>query len=261
MIPRNRKTNKKPKGNNNNNVIPGPRPRGSHGTTFNERWMPIFPARKTVSHRYSDSGSLSSTSGVVSSYVFQTNGMYDPNITGTGHSVMGFNQLILSYEHYNVISARCKATFKCTSTNAAPQFALTVCPSSTPVTVIQQIIESGLGQFGTLEIKGVDGSVQMLEAAVDIRKYHGVVDVLDNPNFQGTSVANPSEGSYFILQIWDTSGTTVSVNFDIVIEQVAIWHEPKQLTESLHARIASLIQDDARRKVGLDDIKAAPNRR
>jgi len=70
------------------------------GTTIVSNTMPIFSAKTTRALRYSDYFQLTTTSGAVSTYVFAANGLYDPNITGTGHQPMGFDQLLQFYNHY-----------------------------------------------------------------------------------------------------------------------------------------------------------------
>jgi len=217
-------------------------------TTIQELWTPIFPATKTVRLRYATFGTLSSTSGVVSAYVYSANGLYDPDISGLGHQPMGFDQMMLSYEHYTVLSSNITFTFKNT-TASNPTVAVTAAPSSTNLTNATQIVEFGGLQSTTLEIKGVSGAVQNLSLAVDVRKIEGGRAIIDNPNLQGDAASNPAEQVYFIVYMWDNAGFSGSLNFDVVIEFLATFKEPRQLTQSLvkgmHKLVASELKTDS----------------
>jgi len=175
---------------------------------------------------------LSSASGVVASQVFSANGLFDPDITGTGHQPMGFDQLMLSYNHYTVTGAKIVCTFKNTA-NSVPTVSIFVAPSPTPITVIDTIREFGMINCDNLEVKGVNGCNKTLEQRCSIRKVQGVKDVIDVTDLQGNAAANPVEQTYFVCQLWDTSGTTGSCNADVIIEYDAIFTEPRVLSPSL----------------------------
>lgn len=62
---------------------------------------PLSPTYKAVLPYFETGLSINpAAGGVVGSYVFQINGPYDPNVTGIGHQPLGFDQLMLMYEHY-----------------------------------------------------------------------------------------------------------------------------------------------------------------
>lgn len=206
-----------------------------------ELWTPVFPARSTRRLRYSTNLTLTSTSGVVASYVFSANGLFDPDITSTGHQPMGFDQMMLSYNHYTVVGAHFLGVFKNTS-SSTPTICVTIQPSPTPITDVDQIIEYGLNNRDNLEYKGVQGSVRTLEERVSIKKIQGVNDVVDVTDLQGNAAANPVEQTYFIVQCWDAaSGVSSVVTVEVVIEFTAIFTEPRDLPKSLVAEIGKLL--------------------
>jgi len=207
--------------------------------------MPIFPAKKSCRLRYSTNCSFSSASGVVASYVFSANGLFDPDITGTGHQPMGFDQMMLSYNHYCVTDARIRCTFKNT-TGSTLQVACAVTPSATPSSVIDTILEFGGLQTTCLEVKGTSGAVQTIAAGVNIKSIQGNQFVLDNPNLQGSAAANPVEQTYFILYTWDSSGTTGTANCDVQIDFNATFTEPRVLSPSIVAQLHTIALNDAK---------------
>jgi len=191
---------------------------------------------------------LAPASGAVATWVFSANGLFDPDISGTGHQPMGFDQMMLSYNHYVVTQANILVTAKNVLTTT-PTVALTVAASPTPVTVIDQIIEFGLLESDVLEAKGSYGANKILRTKVSIRKIQGVSDVVDVTDLQGNVAANPVEQTYFHLQAWDSAAVTGAVNFDVVIEFTAVFTEPRTLSTSLVAKLKLLgIFDEVKEK-------------
>jgi hypothetical protein len=185
--------------------------------------------------RYAESFGLTTTSGAVNSYVYSTNGLFDPNITGTGHQPAGFDQMMLSYEHYCVIRSRIWVSFLNTSGNAFPTCAVSVRAGTTPTTVIQQIVEDGM--VTTQRLVGANAGLNMclLKTSCNIAKFGGKVKLLDDPEYQGTIAANPAEQSYFHIQTWSIDATTANVSVEVTIEYEAIFTEPRSLSQSLRA--------------------------
>lgn len=196
-----------------------------------EASAPVFPSRTTRKIRYSDSFSLSSTAGVVAGYVFSANGLYDPNITGTGHQPMGFDQLMLSYNHYAVTHATISVLFKSTA-SAFHSCAVRVAADAVIPTTPTTILEYGLLNTDTLEAKGVYGDVKRLSESVNIKKIQGVTNVVDDPSLRGDAASNPTEQTYFQIMIFDQSGGSCTCSVEVVIDFVAVFTEPRLLTAS-----------------------------
>jgi hypothetical protein len=207
------------------------------------RWAPVFPSRTTRRLRYATNLTLAGSSGVMASHVFAANGLFDPDVTGTGHQPMGFDQLILSYNHYTVTEARLVATFH---NNAAstPCISLKVDGSATPITVADQLIEWGLNEHSVLEAKGSQGSVKVLESRISIARYEGVQDCLDVMELRGSAASNPSEIVYFHIQTWDPGAVTTALIVDVTIEFTATFTEPRVLSESLMNQLKRMIVND-----------------
>jgi len=65
-----------------------------------------FPKQMTMTHVYEDVITLTSVGGIIQTYLFSANGMYDPNITATGHQPYYFDQMTALYNHYTVIGSK-----------------------------------------------------------------------------------------------------------------------------------------------------------
>lgn len=206
----------------------------SSAARITERWMPIFPSTITKTLRYSTSVALGAAVGAPSTWVFRLNDLFDPDATGTGHQPMGFDQLMTWYNHFVVISARIKVTFR---NNAASgvTVAIRVDGSATPLTTIDRIIEDGGLTMDTLEFKGVSGSIRTLDVAANVCRLQAVSRsaLTSDPNLRGDAATSPVELSYFHLVCWDSTGSsTTNVVADVILEQVAQFMEPRDMVES-----------------------------
>lgn len=206
-----------------------------------QRTLPLYPSSCMKRLRYSTNIALASTAGAVASYVFAVNGLFDPDVTGTGHQPMGFDELMIYFNHYVVTHCRMTAVAKCVSTSK-----MTVClrqdASSTPITVIDRIVEIGGGVIEYLEISTTSLATKRLEASFDIARIQGISRqaLTSDSSLRGTSAANPTELSYAHVQNWDANAQTGTVVFDIIMEFDAIFTEPRDGTESISERLEKM---------------------
>lgn len=202
-------------------------------STVVERWMPLFPSRTTKTLRYSGNFGLTSTTGVVATYVLRANDCFDPDFTGTGHQPMGFDQMMVFYNHFCVVSARLIATFK-SATGTAGTASIRVDAASTPITVIDQIIEFGGLVQTELESIGGFGANKVLQMAISIPRMQGVSKsaLTADPTLRGDAATSPTEITYFHLQLWNAAAVTCTANVSFIMEQVVVFMEPRDATES-----------------------------
>jgi len=197
--------------------------------------MPIFPASITKRLRYSTTFAGSSTLGAITStQVFRANDLFDPDFSGTGHQPMGFDQLMVWYNHFCVRTAKIILVAKNTAATA-PTVCLRVDADSTPLTVIDRIVELGGCVTEDLEIKGAYGANKKLKLSLDIAKLQGVKPsaMTADANLRGTAASSPTEVSYFHITMWDTVGlSNSSMEVDVILEQTATFFEPRDITES-----------------------------
>jgi len=198
-----------------------------------ERWMPLFPPRTKKMLRYSGNFGLTSTAGVVASYVLRANDCFDPDFTGTGHQPMGFDQMMVFYNHFCVVSCRLIACMKSASGTALTA-AIRVDASSTPLTVIDQIIEFGGLVQVELESIGGFGANKVLQMDVSIPRIQGVSvkAITADPTLRGDAATSPTEVTYFHVHIWNAAGVTSTCNVSFILEQEVYFMEPRDATES-----------------------------
>jgi len=201
--------------------------------------VPIFPVVRTQrAMRYYDYGhEQTSTAASISSYVYSANGMFDPDITGSGHQPMGFDQLFLLYNQATVIRSRIVITAVC-ATNNPVRCALYASPIATPLSDRAQLLENGECQSRVVSgaSTGAEHNVARLSMELDIAAYFGRKqrgDIVNDLTLTTLVNSNPTEQVYFIFASWaNTNTTTSTIGFDVIIEYDAVFTEPKKLASS-----------------------------
>jgi hypothetical protein len=198
-----------------------------------EPWMPLFPARSVKTLRYSTNIQLASSGGVPNTYVFRANDLFDPDATGTGHQPMGFDQMMVQYNHFCVTKAKIKVIFKAISA-AKMTVAVRLDGAATALTVIDQIVEFGASVIDYLDATSVNGDQKLLWLAVDVAKHMGISkDALTaSPNQRGTVSASPTELTYFHVTVFDAAAQSGTCNIDVILEQEAYFLEPRDQATS-----------------------------
>lgn len=190
-----------------------------------------FPKRMCFTHKYVEVVVRNPVT-TMNNYLYSCNGMYDPNITGTGHQPMYFDQLTALYNHYTVIGS--KISFKIIPTTAASSaifYCVSINDDSTVTpTSIQDMQEASSGK-GTI-IPAGSNNVSYASLTWSAKKNWGK-SLLSNTLFRGNSSANPSEQQYFVLSVGSLDGvTSTPIYFEVVIEYIAVWQELKDIASS-----------------------------
>jgi hypothetical protein len=192
------------------------------------RNQPVFGqrARRTLNYSGLFIG-ITSGAGTAGNYIFSANGLFDTDVTSTGGQPMGFDPMMAFFNHYTVYRSRIRAIFSSTSA-VAPMVGIAVSGSPVPLTDIERIVENGRMSFAWLEPQGIANSKAMLSATVDIAKFEGKVNPVDDPDLGGSSVANPVEQCYFILYCFNGASLgPTSCIAQVFIEFDTIFYEPR----------------------------------
>jgi hypothetical protein len=171
------------------------------------RWFPL-PKTLRAELAYSELGlSVNPGAGTLASYVFSANGLYDPNITGSGHQPKGWDQLIALYDHAIVESARIDVKF------APPDNAL-ICgvnvsgTTSVTYTSAADYLELPHCKWDMTGIVSTYGKYHAisLHNEVDIARFLGVDDLTDGREFATANDGNPNEDVAFHIWAQSASG-------------------------------------------------------
>jgi hypothetical protein len=200
--------------------------------------QPLFSPRfKKNLFYYEDGLNRTSTTGVTNSYFFSANGIYDPNVTGTGHQPMGFDQMMSMYLQYTVLSAKLTLNFQnWSAANAYCGVILYLNPDTTQ-NDHSLLIENGLAVWKQVYPINIYGSLGILNLDCNIPAYFArntnKRELVDDVTLSGTAAANPTEQVYFGICPFDPAGSaTVQMIFNVTIEYEVIFWEPRKLTQS-----------------------------
>lgn len=211
------------------------------------REIPIFPTslREPHLHYYDYGQTLLSSAGLATTRFFSANGLYDPDITGTGHQPMGFDQLMLFYEQATVLNSSITVTF--IGLSQASRVAVYLSPDTTNITDPIRLAENGLMATDTVDsgvlsaVAGGGGGagtrIKRVTFHCDVAKYFGRPKgrgIINDPDLYCTVAANPVEQVYFGVAVWNCfdQATAGSAEYDVLIEYDAVFFEPRKLTVS-----------------------------
>lgn len=189
-----------------------------------------LPKKIVVTHKYNEFVQLYNVSGVTQHYMFSCNGMYDPNLSATGHQPLYFDQFVSLYDHYTVIGS--KITWKIAQNNVnqyVTKVALWINDDVTTTPTYEALSE----QAGSKELIIPAGSTDVYTRTMNwsAKKSFGGA-ILGNSLFRGTSTTNPSEVSVFQISAYQPAASPIALDVDVTIEYIAVWTELKDIASS-----------------------------
>lgn len=155
-----------------------------------------FPNSIVTKLRYCDYLTLSSTTGVRALNVFAANGIYDPDITGTGHQPMYHDTYAAIYDQYTVIGS--KITVHFAPASSKPWIVgINGDDDSTSTTVVATLLEQN-NAFSTMAAANGGPVACITNSYAPIRDVG--VDVKDDGFSQTDQGSNPTE--LFCYAVW-----------------------------------------------------------
>jgi hypothetical protein len=207
-----------------------------------------YEDRKMLYYEYQIT--LTGASGILDTHYFSANGIFDPDITGTGHQPIGFDQAMLFFEQYVVFRSTITVTFKNNAAGTGVRCGVFLNPDTSNPT-ISGVMENGYMKSavvnGTESANSGPGFHNMKTVSLSCdsvayfdsksRKLHAMRDT-----FSGTSAANPSEQVYFGIFAFNmVSATTYELFFDVMISYDVRFWEPRKVAASLLHKALTLV--------------------
>lgn len=185
-----------------------------------------FPKRLMVRHKYVER--INRTPGAAADvYQVSTNGMFDPNISGTGHQPLYFDQVGALYNQYIVFRSTC--TFEIVN-SAASILCLAYVEDDLTVSTDSQAAEMSTSRVST-HLASATESTKLTRTWNAKQNYGG--DIYDHEYLNGTPTANPVEQMFFTLVTNSMDGVaTPTYNFVIEVVYEAVWTELKTVPQS-----------------------------
>lgn len=154
--------------------------------------------------------------------VFSANGMYDPDITGTGGQPMYFDQLIALYDHYTVLRSR----IKCIPVHSAAVYIQYSIYKDDDTTTVSNALDASCRPEAKWDIVIPSLGVKQVVLYQD---FNAAATFGPNPqaqdSLQGNATANPTEQSYYVVQAYSGSGTSSNGDLMVEIEYDVVWDE------------------------------------
>lgn len=208
--------------------------------------VPLFPISKrlrTQLYYEPDINMSMPGSGNAINYVYSANGIFDVNITSTGHQPMGFDQMMLLYEQATVLSSTIVVRFMPTVPAVC---AVSLSPDTSTLTNPAQIVENGLCRQRLYSGVGAQASVNAtaltqergITLSCRVASYFGRKtdrEIINDDNLYTTAAANPVEQVYYIISAWQfrpDGSTSHVVDFDVQLVYDVVYWEPRKLAIS-----------------------------
>lgn len=187
-----------------------------------------FPKQLNNTMRYVDWLAIPIVSGL-GYWQLSCNGLYDPNITGTGSQPAYFDQLKAIYNHYTVLRSKVKITLISpvnTNTNVTLYIDDDTSINLTPYkAAMYETAKTALCNTT------VSGPVVLFNSW-DATKFFGP-NPQANDQLHGSSTSNPAEQSYYTIVVGDSAGTSSqSISCLVEIDYYVVWDELTSIADS-----------------------------
>lgn len=191
-----------------------------------------FPLKQVKTLRYADLISVTSTTGIKGVYNFSANGLFDPDITGTGHQPMFFDQMMAIYNHYAVIGAKIEIRGVPGSSNTSPMSVILNLNDDTTAATgdINAVQEQSLSSRLKICHVGETNPFRLVKK-YSSKKVWGK-GIMANGDLHGDATANPLEQTYFQIVVQTVGATTTSISFQVLITYIAVFFELKDVGQS-----------------------------
>lgn len=170
--------------------------------------------------------------GTSVSHIFAVNGLYDPNITGVGHQPLGFDQMMLFFANYSVISAKIYVSIHNSDGTHPMLTGVYITDDSTSSPDPIEIIENGNGVYTLLTEHALGNDTANMELYCNTKQFLG--KKYDEVDSMGSATANPGQMVYF--QVWAATQNAAvdggNLYATVRIEYLADFLEPQQLAIS-----------------------------
>ncbi len=186
-------------------------------STYNPSRTP-WATRAVTQIQYTDEFDINLTSGSLSTYVFNSNGLYDPDQTGTGHQPLGFDQYAVMYNRYRVLRVSYNVNFGTIASTGAAVRATVAHNNGSTIPSRPAIFELANSKQGVI---GPYGQALNLKGTFDLTKLNAAPRVyLIDDRYSALVTGNPAEVMYIILGLYPnvTASCRVTVKFIYHVE-------------------------------------------
>ncbi len=191
------------------------RPRSRASMRMQRAKRAPFPDQYRVSLRYGEQR-LRGPGTTVDNYVYRANSVFDPDLTGTGHQPMGFDQLAALYNRYRVTAVKYSITIA--NLTAEPmQFVIVAKNDTANLISVDQAHELPFSR--AITVGGINGgqAVRTISAWVSNRAVTGVsASKYKDNQYAAIVTANPTEAIGLVMRALSLDAAT-NLNYNITV--------------------------------------------
>jgi len=197
-----------------------------------------LPGSMRANLRYVEYVSQDLGAGVLGTYAYRCNSLFDPNYTGTGHQPLGFDQLAALYAHYTVLKSRIRVTWYPQSQGTVPAV-YGICKSADytltgPWTTVAEQGPAMCTYTTSAETSAMSTKYPHCEMSYDAAKDFGVKDPVGMNTISAPVTGNPADAMYFVCwtQAIDGSADLAWTAIEVVIDFDCLFSEREQAPAS-----------------------------
>lgn len=157
--------------------------------------------------KYVESSLVLFNGGVAVLYAFAGNDLFDPNVTGTGHQPLGFDQMMALYKRFRVHSSKIKVSL--VYQTQGTQMSITPSQSAAAPASMAVAMEQPYNKY-TNWYAGI-GTGAQLENDISTREITGIESINQDDQFAGSSTASPARLWYWVLNTEVFDGSTAGI--------------------------------------------------
>lgn len=192
-----------------------------------------LPLQRVTNMRYNETVELTSTTGVLTPVFYRANGIYDPRVSAGGHRPMGVDTMASMYNHYTVLGSKITVRVRNKGNDGASQVPFyaglyLTDDTTTGYTKASEFIEA---RKGTTRM-GQWIYPWKMSNKFSAKRFFNVTDVKDNSQLSAANNADPVEQAYYCVWIQALGTGTAGQTFDVTIDYIVSWAEPKELAQS-----------------------------
>lgn len=207
----------------------------SSGAVMTNRSLNVVPnTMKATLHYCSRSIDINpGAAGSCASHVFSANGLYDPDITSTGHQPMGFDNYMALYQDYTVIGSKITIFARSADLTYGQFVGIQLRDDSSVNTDGENIVENGRNVYTHIGQATSGNDLAQVSYDCNLSEFLGLSHIMSCDEARGSASTNPIEQAYYhVFCFPDSVADSAGVRFMAQIDYVVIFSEPRPLATS-----------------------------
>lgn len=200
-----------------------------------------FPDSMVVLFTYTERITIASASGVVNSYIFRLNSLFDHNQSGIGSQpryydiLLGANDISAVYGYYRVLSAKITASFVAAgSASSSPMRVGLLCRNSgsSVASTLEEVRMRPHSVVRTLTSSNAKGTLT-LSRKCSMKRMLGIKDLKDDPDTKATYAASPVQvvNADIYVESSDQSSSNTTIVY-VTIHTLAQLYQHQDVADS-----------------------------